>query len=704
MVQIANFQYAREASNYVKILNELRSLGAQFAINLPTIVFCGNQSVGKSSLLEAISGVKLPRSDGTCTRCVMELRLIESVKRWSCQLSLRKEYDEHGKRLNRPYETRFGEPINDPDMVELMTRRAQKALLNPEDNGDGFLDWDFGNQSYDEDSRTNALKFTKNVVCIEIKGPDVPNLSLIDLPGIIQHVDRAEDRRFIGLIEELVKDYIRNDQSIIIATITCKDEIENQPIVTYAKEADQGGIRTLGVLTKPDQIEEDTYDIWLKILRGEAYKLDLGYYIVKNPSKKQLNDGITFEEAREAEIRFFETDEPWNRFHMQERIGIKNLQNKLSKLLIKAVKRELPNILRSVNEKLEEVRQRLSGLPKPILLDDPKMELIRMVQTCFTNIKSDIKLWNELNKQFEQFREEFYNLRPIFIVGCIVDEATKKSSPAKFDLLKEKGEYPTIDNGNGPSSSRPNSRPNNNNQLEEIKGSDISDIMKEARGILLPGFIPYPAVAMIINNRKTKWNRPSNDCLNAVHRIMIELVDNTLESTFYRFPKLVILMRNKGRAWLDECKDQAAKQINFTYQMELNTYPYTLDDKLMIDLKMEFFEALREAAKHEITNKTPTDTLNVVASVMAYLKIATKRYVDIIPLTIIHSYVNGFSDRIKEKLMEAFANNNDESINDLAEEDENIKNTRDDLINREKYLKEVLNKLDNFGIVEISEN
>ncbi|CAG8461341.1 4208_t:CDS:2 [Dentiscutata heterogama] len=624
MVQIdaTNFQYAKEASNYVKILNDLRRLGAQFAINLPTIVFCGNQSVGKSSMLEAISGVKLPRSDGTCTRCVMELRLIESAKNWSCQFSLRKEYDENGKRLSHPKELKFGELIDNPDEVEIMARRAQKALLNPADNYDAYLDWEFGNTSYDEDSKSNALKFTKNVVCIEIRGPDVPNLSLIDLPGIIQHVDRAEDRKFIGLIEELVKDYIKNDKSIIIATITCKDEIENQPIVTYAKEADPGGIRTLGVLTKPDQIEEDTHDIWLKILRGDAYKLDLGYYIIKNPSKRQLNDGITFEEAREDENRFFENEEPWCRFHMQERIGIKNLQNKLSKLLIKAVKRELPNIQKSVNDKLDE-----------------------------------------------------------------------------------KGEYPTADNGNGPSSSRSNNRSNNNiNQLEEIKGSDITETMRNARGILLPGFIPYPAVEMIIRECKTKWNRPSTNCLNATHRIMINLVNITIESTFLRFPKLVVLMRNKGRGWLDECKQHASININHLYQMELTTYPYTLDDKLMIDLKMEYLESLREAAKQEITNKTPTDTLNVVASVMAYLKIAIKRYVDVIPLTIIYSFINQFSNRIKEKLMEAFANNDDESINELAEEDENIKNQREDLLNREKYLKEVLNKLDNFGVGTSSEN
>ncbi|CAG8771705.1 37107_t:CDS:2, partial [Gigaspora margarita] len=64
--------------------------------------------------------------------------------------------------------------------------------------------------------------------------------------SIQQHVDRAENRMFISIIEELVKNYINNDHSIIVAMITCKDEIENQPIVTYAKEADKRGICTSG--------------------------------------------------------------------------------------------------------------------------------------------------------------------------------------------------------------------------------------------------------------------------------------------------------------------------------------------------------------------------------------------------------------------------------------------------------------------------
>ena len=115
----------------------------------------------------------------------MEIRLIQSSGDWSCQVSLRKEYDADGKRII-PEETKFGEIIKDPDCVEVVARRAQKALLNPDDKPEKYFDWDFEKLTYEDDAATNALKFTRNVVCLEIKGPKVPNLSLIDLPGIIR--------------------------------------------------------------------------------------------------------------------------------------------------------------------------------------------------------------------------------------------------------------------------------------------------------------------------------------------------------------------------------------------------------------------------------------------------------------------------------------------------------------------------------------
>src|SRR4051794_34824462 len=115
----------------------------------------------------------------------MEIRLIQYSGDWSCQVSLRNEYDADENKII-PEETKFGNIIKDPQYVELVARRAQKALLNPRCKPEKYFDWDFKQLTYEDDAALNALKFTKNVVCLEIKGPKVPNLSLIDLPGIIR--------------------------------------------------------------------------------------------------------------------------------------------------------------------------------------------------------------------------------------------------------------------------------------------------------------------------------------------------------------------------------------------------------------------------------------------------------------------------------------------------------------------------------------
>ena len=53
----------------------LRSQGISHYISLPQIIVCGDQSSGKSSVLEAISGVSFPIKGNLCTRFPTELVL-----------------------------------------------------------------------------------------------------------------------------------------------------------------------------------------------------------------------------------------------------------------------------------------------------------------------------------------------------------------------------------------------------------------------------------------------------------------------------------------------------------------------------------------------------------------------------------------------------------------------------------------------------
>ena len=57
------------------IVSKLRENGLSNFLELPQLVVCGDQSSGKSSVLEAISELPFPRKEGLCTRFATEVLL-----------------------------------------------------------------------------------------------------------------------------------------------------------------------------------------------------------------------------------------------------------------------------------------------------------------------------------------------------------------------------------------------------------------------------------------------------------------------------------------------------------------------------------------------------------------------------------------------------------------------------------------------------
>lgn len=117
----------------------------------------------------------------TTSRCPMECRLSHSPNEWQCRIYLRFEKDEFGNRLLDVKEKAFGPVIYDKDVLELMLCRAQLAVLNPNTLADSFLTFDAASNNTDFECQ---LQFSCNVVCLDVSGPDIPDLSFIDLPGM----------------------------------------------------------------------------------------------------------------------------------------------------------------------------------------------------------------------------------------------------------------------------------------------------------------------------------------------------------------------------------------------------------------------------------------------------------------------------------------------------------------------------------------
>ena len=109
----------------------------------------------------------------------MECRLQASSGPWSCRISIRLEYDSVGKRLDEISETAFGSIITDKSDVENALRLAQFAVLNPQVPFEKFSSL----RAPEMVQGRSLLKFSRNVVCVDICGPDLTDLSFIDLPG-----------------------------------------------------------------------------------------------------------------------------------------------------------------------------------------------------------------------------------------------------------------------------------------------------------------------------------------------------------------------------------------------------------------------------------------------------------------------------------------------------------------------------------------
>lgn len=237
--------------------NRLCHVSVALHISLPRIVILGNQSSGKSSVIEAITGISLPRAKGTCTRCPTEVRLVQANKAWSCAVTLRIEQLPNGEPLQPPRTVTFGQPLSSPDLVEERLKRAQIALLSFETEKalDGI------------DSLIHAIElpkpqreFTENTVCLTIEDHNAVNLSFVDLPGLISNVSDGQDEGSIKLIENLARKSIQPDNCLVLLTVNASDDIQNQSGVKLAREVDPDGKRTIGVLTKADTIQKGDHD------------------------------------------------------------------------------------------------------------------------------------------------------------------------------------------------------------------------------------------------------------------------------------------------------------------------------------------------------------------------------------------------------------------------------------------------------------
>ncbi|KAL3422985.1 dynamin family protein [Phlyctema vagabunda] len=345
-------------------IDSLRSQGISHYVSLPQIIVCGDQSSGKSSVLEAISGVSFPTKSNLCTRFPTEL-VLRKTPHTSVTVSI-VPHESHPE----PEKLSLGdfhEQLDGFDKLSNLIESAKAAMS----------------------ISTHGRAFSKDLLRIEVSGPDRPHLTIVDLPGLIHSETKQQSASDVELVQDVVQAYMKEPRSIILAVVSAKNDYANQVVLKLARAADTDGNRTLGVITKPDTLiaGSESEAMYASLARNQDIEFRLGWHVLKNMDSETGTWSLADRDIQEEE---FFSHGVWGNLS-RSLLGVDRLRPRLSKVLLAQIVAELPSLIKEIGIKSDTCRDQLHKLGEPrTTLDDQRRYLLQISQSFQSLLKASV--------------------------------------------------------------------------------------------------------------------------------------------------------------------------------------------------------------------------------------------------------------------------------------------------------------------------
>lgn len=300
----------------IEIRSLLQTVGQSETLTLPSIVVVGSQSSGKSSVLEAIVGHEfLPKGSNMVTRRPIELTLVNTP-------------DAHAEYGEFPA-LGLGKIT---DFTQIQRTLTDLNLAVPERDC-----------------------VSDDPIQLRIYSPNVPDLSLIDLPGYIQVAGSDQPSELKEKIAELCEKYIKTP-NIILAISAADVDLANSTALRASRRVDPRGERTIGVITKMDLVDADR---GASILTDKKYPLRLGYVgvVCKIPQTGGLftrGGGNITNAIVKSENAYFSSHPLEFGSDSSVTVGTRNLRKKLMHVLEQTMAASLATTSEAIHQELAE--------------------------------------------------------------------------------------------------------------------------------------------------------------------------------------------------------------------------------------------------------------------------------------------------------------------------------------------------------------
>ncbi|KAI8827296.1 P-loop containing nucleoside triphosphate hydrolase protein [Chytriomyces cf. hyalinus JEL632] len=643
----------------------------------------GDTSSGKSSLLSAISGIEFPSSDLLTTRCPTQLILTKATT-FSGSVRL----------------VRF---VADGSLSE-----KAKALESADDIASEI-------QALTLQIQEEGQQISDDAIVITVSGPQFPNLTLTDLPGIIRTVGDGEDKTMIKRVRELVERYLVQERTVILAVVPANVDMHNSEILQAAENADPSGDRTIAIITKPDLIDAGAEQAVLDLLHNRKKKLKYGYHTVKCRGQKDLKAGKSIKEGLQAEQKFFGTHEVWKEVD-RKYVGIPRLTAKLVGILKKIISSSLPVVMKEIDARWRDCARNLTKLGAAV---DSNSER-RAFYSKFTE---------SVNQLFSNAAKGYYSSSSFFIHP--EGGADETDNRARAILRKhDSAFYELIRSTRVQEKFKPSTNVVVGDYVEglvegrwmtgkvtQISGDSVimhphlqawlsKEKIAENRGDELPIFPSYNLFCSLVQTYICDWRGPMLKLLedyNGVLSVVFQrAVDHSMGSS--KFSKLHEQTSNIVAEALRTSAEKASTSLANMLEEEFR--PYTLNHYLFANLIKLRNEPLIHSLEAMCSNKSREVNLDAVLAVMqthgvgtdsnedceakelqialkAYLKVAKKRFADAVPMHLEQVVVQKAISIVKQQLSAI----SDEKLEALLEESQESRSIRADLVEELASLK-----------------
>ncbi|PKI53394.1 hypothetical protein CRG98_026183 [Punica granatum] len=347
-----------------------------------------------------------------------------------------------------------------------------------------------------------------------VKKDGVPDLTMVDLPGITRVPVHGQPENIYKQISEMIMEYIRPEESIILNVLSATVDFSTCESIRMSQMAPEG---------------------LLEKVTADDVNIGLGYVCVRN----QIGDE-TYKEARMEEAKLSDTHPLLSKID-KTIVGIPVLSEKLIWIQATIVAKCLPEIVRKINEKLSNNVAELDRMPKNLSTIAEAMTAFMQIMGSANDSLKKILLRGEYDG-YPDDKQMHGTARFVEMLNCYADELHRSTeSDPRMKFL-----------------------------MEEIA------VLEESKGIGLPNFLPRMAFLTILHRKVNGISGEPFKFMVKLWDYIEVVVITVLMNHSEIYPPLQARMRRAAQNLITKMKERAVSRVREIIEMEKFT-GYTCD-------------------------------------------------------------------------------------------------------------------------------